>query len=48
VATADMAGCDATEIVAAAGLGFLLEERTVRFAFVQACGHHLDLVAAPC
>ena len=48
VATTNMAGGDTTEVVAATGLGLLLEERTVRFAFVQAFGHHLNLVAASC
>jgi hypothetical protein len=48
VPTTDMARGDATEVVTATSLGFLLEERTVRFAFVQAFSHHLNLVAASC
>ena len=48
VATTDMTGSDAAEVITAAGLGLLLEERTVRFAFVQTFGHHLNLVAASC
>jgi hypothetical protein len=48
VTTTDMASGNATEVVTATGLRFLLEERAVRFAFMQAFSHHLDLVAASC
>ena len=48
MATTDMAGSDTAEVISTAGLGLLLEERTMRFAFVQTVGHHLHLVAASC
>ena len=48
VPTTDMTRSDTTEVITAASLGLLLEERTVRFAFVQAFSHHLNLVAASC
>ena len=48
VPTTNMARGNTTEVVTTAGLGLLLEERTVRFAFVQAFSHHLNLVAASC
>ena len=51
--TANVAGGDAAEVIAATGFGLLLEERTVRLAFVQTFGddlHHVQLysnVASP-
>ena len=48
VATTDMTGSDTAKVITAAGLRLLLEERTMRFAFVQTFGHHLNLVAASC
>jgi hypothetical protein len=46
--TANVTSGDSSEIISAACLGLLLEERTVRLAFVQALGHHLNLVATTC
>src|SRR5689334_17186051 len=46
VATADVAGGDATVVVTAAGLALLLDQRRVRRALVQARGHHADRAAA--
>ena len=48
VATANVAGGDAAEVIAATGFGLLLEERTVRLAFVQTFGDDLHLVTASC